>query len=295
MSGAWTVSVYSSTDALLASAAMTDFTMTGSDDATLFEMKWRDSLRKYDLYRGKMRMLVKGDGVQAINIVFDGRLPEGRRAGGDAATVADRGGQGAGRRGPRLRLRPAASRTNSYDVAAHGRQPGLRRRSAGASAVEPGRRRRRPARWSCTSGNVANTYFFTVGGGYTENNEYAWVNNAARWSSNPIPYLRGVPDSTRTASPTTAEPASYEWSSDAFTWPQLENMLAADNRERMSARLLDLRFDRGVSGRIYRVDDRRQRSARRSCRDRCSRASTTATDCPASTLKSSLFYLERAP
>jgi stage II sporulation protein D len=46
-------------------------------------------------------------------------------------------------------------------------------------------------------GEVAETYFFSTSGGYTENNEYSSVGFGAA----PIPYLRGVPDPYDDASP----------------------------------------------------------------------------------------------
>ena len=44
---------------------------------------------------------------------------------------------------------------------------------------------------------VANAFFFTIGGGYTENNEYVWVSSKGKVTSSPISYLRGVPEYRR--------------------------------------------------------------------------------------------------
>ena len=67
--GGWVVSVYGSSGALLASAAAADMTMAAASGGTLFEMRWRSSLDKYDLYRGKMRLLGDEDGAEAVNAV----------------------------------------------------------------------------------------------------------------------------------------------------------------------------------------------------------------------------------
>jgi hypothetical protein len=44
----------------------------------------------------------------------------------------------------------------------------------------------------------------------------------------------------------------YEWSSGTFTWAQLGEILAANERTDVG-RLIDLEFDRGVSGRVFRA------------------------------------------
>ena len=65
----WRADVYDPTGTLLASSPTSDIVIDPTDDATLLEMKWRDSRTQYDLYRGSMRLLVNGSGVQAINSV----------------------------------------------------------------------------------------------------------------------------------------------------------------------------------------------------------------------------------
>ena len=50
-------------------------TIQPSDATTRLEMKWRDNLAKYTQYRGSMRLLVNGTGVQCINsVVMDDYL-----------------------------------------------------------------------------------------------------------------------------------------------------------------------------------------------------------------------------
>src|SRR5690606_26998510 len=48
---------------------------------------------------------------------------------------------------------------------------------------------------------LAETYYFSTSGGYTENSEYVWVAT--------IPYLRGVPDPTDSISPRHAWTREY--------------------------------------------------------------------------------------
>ena len=44
----------------------------------------------------------------------------------------------------------------------------------------------------------------------------------------------------------------FAWSSGTFTWSQLQTMLSRDSRTSVGT-LLDLKFGRGVSGRVIRV------------------------------------------
>jgi stage II sporulation protein D len=68
--GTWVVTVRDGqTGEELAAAATDDFLMQPTDAGTLFYMKFRDSLRRYDVYRGEMRMRVTSIGLQAINIL----------------------------------------------------------------------------------------------------------------------------------------------------------------------------------------------------------------------------------
>ena len=142
-------------------------------------------------------------------------------------------------------------------------------------------------------GRVANTFFFTVGGGYTENNEYAWVSDRGKVVASPISYLRGVPDVDENGLAYDRGAGTYEWSSDAFTWAQLGEILAANSRTDVG-RLVDLRFDRGVSGRIYRVtivgSDRTLVVS-----GQVFKSVFNNNRLSGGTLKSSLVYLERAP
>ena len=47
-------------------------------------------------------------------------------------------------------------------------------------------------------GKVANTFFFTIGGGYTENNENVWVSSTGKVTAAPIRTCAGSPTTTRT-------------------------------------------------------------------------------------------------
>ena len=246
----WHADVYDAAGTLLASAAATDVTVKPSDPGTLLEMKWRDSLTKYDSYRGTMRLLVNGTGVQCINAVgmddyLQGVVPAEMPPlwpveAVKAQAVASRG---------YAYVRLHSDRT--YDVV-----PTAGNQVYGGADIEHPRSN---AAVEATAnqvvtydGAVADTFFFTVGGGYTEDNEYAWVGNNGRVIANPIPYLRGVPDYDDNGVAYDARAPGFKWQTDAFTLSQLGQMLARDPRTNVGT-LISLKFDRGVSGRVYRV------------------------------------------
>jgi stage II sporulation protein D len=102
------------------------------------------------------------------------------------------------------------------------------------------------------NGAIANTFFFTVGGGYTENNEYAWPTAKGKVNGTPIPYLRGVPDLDENGLAYDRNAPGFAWQSGSFTWAQLSAMMAADSRTNVGT-LTDIKFKRGVSGRVYCV------------------------------------------
>lgn len=248
--GAWTAVVSDSTGARLASAPATDVLMEGSDSATEFEMHFRDSLKKYDLYRGDMRLLVDGDGVDAINIlalddyvrgVVPAEVPplwpiEAVKAQAVAA-------RSYGYR----HLRP----NRDWDVV-----PTSANQVYGGVVLEHWKSNQAVDETAnqvvMYDGAVANTFFFTVAGGYTENNEYAWPSTKGKVVATPIPYLRGVPDYDENGVAYDANAPGFAWQSGVFTWAQLQTILDSDSRTDVG-KLLDITFDRGVSGRIYRA------------------------------------------
>ena len=287
----WTVVVRDTAGAELASAAASDITMSAADAATLFEMKFRDSLPKYDLYRGRMRMLIDNDGVTAVNTVeMDDYLkgvvpaevpPLWPIEAVKAQAVTARGYA-------YVRLKPA----NVYDV-----RPTADNQVYGGVRLEHPRSNlavdATTRQVVMYNGVPANTYFFTVGGGHTENNELAWVNNVGKVVSNPIPYLRGKPDVDENGLAYDRFAGDYEWQSDSFTWAELEQMLARDSRTIVGA-LRDLRFERGVSGRIYRVTVvGSERTAVIS--GQALKGIYNTHRLSGERLISSMFYLERAP
>jgi stage II sporulation protein D len=95
-------------------------------------------------------------------------------------------------------------------------------------------------------------YFFTVAGGYTENNEYAWPSAKGKVTSTPIAYLRGVPDYDASGLAYDRNAPGFAWQSTSFTWAQLSSWMTTDSRTNVGT-LTDIQFKRGVSGRAYCV------------------------------------------
>jgi peptidoglycan hydrolase-like amidase len=102
------------------------------------------------------------------------------------------------------------------------------------------------------NGVPANTYFFAVAGGYTENNEFAWPSNTGKVVDAPVAYLRGVPDYDENGLAYDRNAPGFAWQSGSFSWAQLSTITAADTRTDVG-RLIDVKYKRGVSGRVYCV------------------------------------------
>ncbi len=100
---------------------------------------------------------------------------------------------------------------------------------------------------------VVKAFFFSTGGGATENNEYAFVSSKGKPGTSRVAYLRGITDRNEFGVPFDAAAPSYAWTSSTLTRARLSIMLGKDSRTRVGTLLkLDLRR-RGVSGRLYQV------------------------------------------
>ena len=246
----WQATVFDSTGAVLASAATTDLTIDPAGVLTRLEMTWRGSLTRYTLYRGSMRLLVDGSAVDAINIVplddyLRGVVPAEMPALWPVEAV---------------KAQVVAARSYAVRHLHPGRDWDMLPTSAnqvyGGASNEYTRSNLAVDQ---TSGQVATyngvtilAYFFTVAGGYTENNEYAWPSASGKVTGTPIAYLRGVPDYDENGLAYDRNAPGFAWQSNSFTWVQLSAWMASDSRTNVGT-LRDIQFNRGVSGRAYRV------------------------------------------
>jgi len=103
-----------------------------------------------------------------------------------------------------------------------------------------------------SGGTVIKAFFFSTGGGATENNEYVFVTKGGKPGTK-VAYLRGIADRNAFGVPYDAAAPYYHWTSSTLTRAQLSAMFAKDGRTSVgSLTKLDLRR-RGVSGRLYQV------------------------------------------
>ncbi|MEO5965432.1 MAG: SpoIID/LytB domain-containing protein [Candidatus Limnocylindrales bacterium] len=100
--------------------------------------------------------------------------------------------------------------------------------------------------------SVVNAFFFSTGGGSTENNEYVFVSSTGSVGT-PMSYLRGIPDRRPDGTAYDTAAPYYAWSTSSLTRAQLSATFKADARTNVGdLTKLDL-TRRGVSGRLYRV------------------------------------------
>ena len=98
-----------------------------------------------------------------------------------------------------------------------------------------------------------NAFYHSVGGGATENNEYAFVGPTGTVTASPVTYLRGFADRDADGRAYDADAPLYRWSTTSLTRAQLSAIFKRDARTRVGdLTRLDL-TNRGVSGRLYRV------------------------------------------
>jgi stage II sporulation protein D len=246
----WAATAYDASGAVLATVPATDLTITPAESATRLEMTWRSSLTRYTLYRGALRLLVAGISVQAINIVtiddyVKGVVPAEMPPLWPIEAVK---AQAVAARGYAYRhLHP----DRPWDVV-----PTSDHQVYGGATIEHPRSN---LATDATAGQVvmyngapANTFFFAIAGGYTENNEYAWPSSTGKAVASPIAYMRGVPDYDENGLAYDRNAPGFTWQSSSFSWAQLSAMLATDSRTSVGT-LIDIQFKRGVSGRAYCV------------------------------------------
>ena len=100
---------------------------------------------------------------------------------------------------------------------------------------------------------VANTFFFSTGGGWTENNEYAFVPSSGTVSSTPVSYLRGTDDRAPDGIAYDAAAPYAAWTTGSVSAAQLTTIFGADSRTAVGSLLRLNLTRRGVSGRLVSV------------------------------------------
>jgi SpoIID/LytB domain protein len=101
------------------------------------------------------------------------------------------------------------------------------------------------------NGKVVAAYYHSSSGGHTENTEYAFVTAAGNPGS-VVGYCRGKPDVDANGLAYDRNSSDYYWESASFTMSQLSAIMAKNDRTNVG-QILELTFNRGVSGRAYQV------------------------------------------
>jgi SpoIID/LytB domain protein len=246
----WVATVYDSVGTVLASAPTDDLVVEALDPDGVLQMTYRDEMPKYKLYRGEMRVLVTPTGLQTINILplesyLRGVVPAEVPATWPLEAV---------------KTQAVAARTYAWS-----RLKGDAREwdvvPTAANQVYGGYQHEHPNsdRAVLQTQNIVVTYkgkvisalYHACAGGYTENSEYAFVNDKGDPGS-VVAYLRGKPDVDANGVPYDINAGSYSWKSGQFTMSQLSQIMAGNELTNVG-QIYVMTFYRGVSGRVYKV------------------------------------------
>lgn len=101
------------------------------------------------------------------------------------------------------------------------------------------------------NGRVVAAYYHSSAGGHTENSEYAFVTAIGNPGSK-VGYVRGRADVDENGLAYDRNSNDYYWESVSFTMAELSAIYATSDKTNVG-QILDLTFNRGVSGRAYQV------------------------------------------
>lgn len=101
------------------------------------------------------------------------------------------------------------------------------------------------------NGRIVRALYHSTAGGHTENSEYAFVTDSGNPGSK-VAYLRGRLDVDENGVPYELGTHHFYWQGDYFTMSELSSIFANDSRTNVGA-IVDIVYERGVSGRVYRV------------------------------------------
>jgi SpoIID/LytB domain protein len=245
----WIATVHDATGAVVASAVTDDLVVSAAAPDGVLEMRYRDQLVKYRQYRGQLRLLVRSTGLETINILplesyLRGVVPAEVPATWPIEAV---------------KAQAVAARTYAWSRRKDWREWDVL--PTAANQVYGGYQHEYPASDSAVSatanlvltyeGKVISALYHAAAGGYTENSEYAFVNDRGD-PGNRVAYLRGKPDVDENGVPYDISAGSYAWTSGQFTLPQL-SVIFSNNPLTDVGEILNITYWRGVSGRVYRV------------------------------------------
>ena len=206
----------------------------------------------YDRYRGVIRLRATASGIDAINetqldLYLRGVVPAEMPAGWPAEALKAQAI--AARSYAAHRLHPGSGFWDLYDDTRTQVYRGSRGEQAATNAAIAA-----TAGQVVKSGrSIANTLYFSTGGGATEDNENVFTSPTGRIVAGPVAYLRGNPDVDPAGTPYDAAAPRESWQTASYTLAQLSAVFGTDARTsvgQLSA--LDL-SNVGVSGRLISV------------------------------------------
>ncbi len=222
-----------------------------ADPTSLLQLDSKGST--YTMYRGRLTLLFHTSYVNVVNTVgiddyLKGVVPAEMPA--SWPTEALKAQAIVARSWTAKHLRSAT--TSSYDVYDDSRSQvyrGVRGENAAVTALIASQ----PGAVLFYGTGIVNAFYSSAAGGWTENNEDAFVPASGVISSTPLPYLRGHDDRAPGGTAYDAAAPGFTWHTAALTHAQLNAILGADSRTSVgTVTKLDLTH-RGVSGRLYCV------------------------------------------
>ena len=247
--GHWIVKAYDPAGVELAGATTGDLVVDSVAPDGLVGARYRFDQSNDRLYRGSMRMIVTPSGLMTVNT-----LPlEAYLRGVVACEMPASWPLEA------LKAQAVAARTYAWSRMFKDRTwdvlPGA------AHQVYGGYSRERPSTDLAVletagtvltyNGKIARALYHSTAGGHTENSEYAFMTDAGTPGSK-VAYLRGKLDVDENGVPYEYGTHHFYWQSHSFTMAELSLIFANDSRTNVG-QILDLVYERGVSGRVYRI------------------------------------------
>ena len=249
-SGLWVATVYDSVGNVLATTSTNDLVVEAIAPEGVLEMRFRDELPKYQLYRGKIRLLVTGNRLQAINVLpiesyLRGVVPAEVPATWPIEVVKSQAV--AARTYAWTRLKGADREWDVVPTAANQVYGGYQHEHPNSDAAVLATRNM----VLTYQGKIISALYHACSGGHTENSEYAFVNDKGEPGSR-VAYLRGKPDVDENGVPYDIGAGTYDWHSGQFTMAKLSQIMSHNDLTDVGE-IYNMTFHRGVSGRVYKV------------------------------------------
>jgi stage II sporulation protein D len=245
----WQVTVRSAGGAVLwQRTGLTDFTITPQQADTRLQVWSRPS--SYDRYRGSLRIVASSSIAVVnhvrLNLYLRGVVPAEMPSSWPAQALRAQAIAARSYTAKRIRT------TGIFDVFDDTRSQ-VYRGSLGEAVATSAAVTATGGSVVTYGGAIADTFFHSTAGGWTEDNEKAWVGPTGGTVAGAVPYLRGVSD--RRPNGTSYDDSSpyHTWKTAAYSIAGLSAIFAADSRTAVGTlTALDL-SKRGVSGRLIAV------------------------------------------